>query len=358
MKYNTSFSISDRKISKDSPTYFIADIAANHDGDLERAKELIYQAAEAGAEAAKFQHFTAKTIVSDEGFKALGNQQSHQASWKKSVFEVYQDASINRDWTPILKETCDKAGIHFFTSPYSYELVDEVDPFVPAYKIGSGDITWDGIIERIAKKNKPVILACGASNILEVHHAVNVALKNNADFALLQCNTNYTASVENFKHINLNVLKSFQLYYPEMIIGLSDHTPGHSTVLGSVALGARIVEKHFTLSNDLEGPDHKFSMTPKTWRDMVDRTRELEAALGDGFKKIENNEIETAVLQRRSIRASRDIHEGEVLDLENVEFLRPCPEDGLPPSEFSNIKGKKILGSVSKGEHIRWNNLN
>ena len=148
-------------IGKDHPTYFIADIAANHDGDLERAKELIHLCAEAGADAAKFQHFTASTIVSDQGFKSLGGQQSHQSKWKKSVFDIYKDASIAQDWTPILKETCSKAGITFLTSPYSYELVDKVDDFLSAYKIGSGDITWLGIVEYIASKGKPVLLASG-----------------------------------------------------------------------------------------------------------------------------------------------------------------------------------------------------
>ena len=155
--------IQDRKIGSNHPTYFIADIAANHDGNLERAKSLIYLAAEAGANAAKFQHFKAETIVSDYGFKNLGQQQSHQAKWKKSVFEVYQDASLSLRWTEALKRTCDDAGITFFTSPYARDLVDHVDPYVPAYKIGSGDITWIEMIEYIASKKKPYILASGAS---------------------------------------------------------------------------------------------------------------------------------------------------------------------------------------------------
>ena len=166
---NSVIEIHGKKIGKDFSTYFIADIAANHDGDLERAKDLIYLCAEAGADAAKFQHFTANTIVSDYGFKSLGSQQSHQKKWKKSVFDIYKDASLNQNWTPILKETCDKAGITFFTSPYSFELVDKVDNFLSAYKIGSGDITWLDIVDYIASKKKPVFLATGASNIDEVH---------------------------------------------------------------------------------------------------------------------------------------------------------------------------------------------
>ncbi|MEN0057474.1 MAG: N-acetylneuraminate synthase family protein, partial [Bdellovibrio sp.] len=160
---NSEFVIQNRRIGLNHPTYFIADVAANHDGDLERAKDLIYMCAEAGADAAKFQHFSAKTIVSDFGFRSLGNKQSHQSTWKKSVFDVYNDASLNLDWTGVLTETCKKAGIHFFTSPYSFELVDFVDPHVPAYKVGSGDITWFEIIEHMAKKQKPMFIATGAS---------------------------------------------------------------------------------------------------------------------------------------------------------------------------------------------------
>src|SRR5262249_4757671 len=155
--------IQGKKIGLSHPVYFIADIAANHDGDLSRAKDLIYLARESGADAAKFQHFAAETIVSDYGFRSLGAQQSHKAKVSKSVFDVYKEASLDVDWTPVLKETCDKAGITFFTSPYSFELVDKVDPFIPAYKIGSGDITWLDIIEYMAAKKKPLILATGAS---------------------------------------------------------------------------------------------------------------------------------------------------------------------------------------------------
>jgi len=168
--------IEDKIIGKDHPTYFIADVAANHDGDLERAKELIYLCAEAGADAAKFQHFTANTIVSDQGFKSLSIQKSHQSKWKKSVFDIYKDASIDQDWTPILKETCSKAGITFLTSPYSYKLVDKVDDFLSAYKVGSGDITWLGIIDYIASKGKPVLLASGASTQDEVDAAMATLL--------------------------------------------------------------------------------------------------------------------------------------------------------------------------------------
>ncbi len=349
--------IEGKAIGKNQPTYFIADVAANHDGDLGRAKELIYLCAEAGADAAKFQHFTADTIVSDEGFKSLGGQQSHQLKWKKSVFDVYQDASIDQDWTPILKETCDKAGITFLTSPYSYELVDKVDDFLSAYKIGSGDITWLGIVDYIASKGKPVLLASGASTMDEVDIAMSTLLNRTDDIVLMQCNTNYTASLKNFKYINLNVLKAYGKKYPDTILGLSDHTPGHATVLGAVTLGARVIEKHFTDDTTREGPDHKFSMDFNAWKDMVDRTRELENSLGIQTKKVEDNELETVILQRRAIRIKKDLVIGDVIREDDLEFLRPCPKDALPPYELDKTLGKRVTKDIKSGDYIKWINI-
>lgn len=352
-----TLNIAGRLIADNQPTYFIADIAANHDGDLERAKDLIYKAAEAGADAAKFQHFKAATIVSDKGFKALGSQQSHQSRWKKSVFEVYQDASVPLQWTITLKETCDKAGIAFFTSPYDKELVDHVDPYVPAFKIGSGDITWLEIIEHIASKQKPYIIATGASSMDEVQRAVDVGLKINSRLALLQCNTNYTANLENFKFIQLNVLHCYRAMFPGLVLGLSDHTLGHSSVLGAVSLGARMIEKHFTDDTEREGPDHGFSMSPVSWRDMVNATRELENALGTGIKRVEENERDTVVLQRRSLRASGDLPSGTKLGREHLIALRPCPTDAISPDKVEQILGRTLRQAVKGGESIKWNDL-
>lgn len=350
------FNIGARQIGPEHPCYFIADIAANHDGNLERAVELIHLAAEAGADAAKFQHFSAKTIVSDRGFKAL-ERQSHQAAWKKSVFEVYQDASVSLDWTPALVAACAQAGVSFFTSPYDFALVDAIDPFVPAFKIGSGDITWLEMIEHIARKGKPYILACGASTMAEVDRALAAGRAHNPQIALLQCNTNYTASLENFGYVNLRVLETFRARFPDLVLGLSDHTPGHATVLGAVALGASIVEKHFTDDTRRDGPDHRFSMDPVTWRDMVERTRELEAALGDGTKRVEANEAQTVVLQRRALRAARALPAGTRLSAGDVVPLRPCPAAGLPPSRAAEVLGKRIRRALAEGDLVALTDL-
>lgn len=346
--------IGGRWVGGDNPTYFIADISANHDGELDRARMLIQMAAEAGADAAKFQNFRASKIVSDHGFRSMGSQQSHQATWKKSVFEVYQDASIPFEWTPILKEQCDQLGIHYFSSPYDFGAVEMLEPYVPAYKIGSGDITWLEMLRHIAEKGLPVILATGAASIEDVQRAVDEILPINSELILMQCNTNYTASLENFDHIHLNVLKTYASLYPELVLGLSDHTPKHATVLGGVALGARAIEKHFTDDNGRIGPDHPFSMDPVSWREMVDRTRELERALGSPDKRVAENEIETLVVQQRCLRAAIDIQAGDVLSREMIDVLRPAPDGAIRPYEIELLIGKKAIKHIPAGAEIRW----
>ncbi len=348
--------IAGRRLGRDHPTWFVADIAANHDGDLERAKHLIALAAEAGADAAKFQNFEAETIVSDVGFRRLGGL-SHQATWHRSVAEIYGDASLDLGWTPILRDECERAGIEYFTSPYSLEIVDAVDPYVRVFKIGSGEITWPELIERVAAKGKPVLLACGASELAEVDTAVERVLRKNDQLVLMQCNTNYTGSLENLHHVNLRVLETFRDRYPGLVLGLSDHTPGHATALGAVALGARVVEKHFTDDRSRVGPDHPFSLTPAEWREMVDRTRELEAALGDGVKRVEANERETVVLQRRALTARRDIAAGETIADADVVPLRPCPVGAATPAERAQVVGKTAAAAIAAGEPILWSSL-
>lgn len=348
--------IGKRTISLNDPTYFVADISANHDGSLERARLLIRLAAEAGADAAKFQNFRAPKIVSDYGFRALG-QLSHQAKWKRSVFDVYKSASIPWDWTDPLKTECEEAGIDYFSTPYDIEAVDMLDPYVEVFKIGSGDITWIEMLEKIASKRKPVLLAAGASDIGEVQRAVEVITSTNRQLSLMQCNTNYTGSMENFRHIHLNVLKTFQTMFPELVLGLSDHTPGHTTVLGAVALGARTIEKHFTDDTTREGPDHPFSMDPRTWRDMVQRTRELELALGFPRKQVAENEKETIVVQRRCVRAARDLPEGAVLTRDMLDVLRPAPAGSVPASEINKLIGRRLRSALSTGQAFSWTSV-
>ncbi|WP_405574683.1 N-acetylneuraminate synthase family protein [Winogradskyella sp. Asnod2-B02-A] len=340
------------KIVDNNTLYFIADIGANHNGSLEKAIELIHLVKEAGADAAKFQNFSAKKIVSKLGFENMKGKLSHQSNWEKSVFEVYEDASINKDWTPILKAECDKVGLDYFTSPYDFESVDLVDPFVELYKIGSGDASWLEIIDYVLGKGKPTLLATGACDLEDVERMMKLALSKTNDIVLMQCNTNYTGSAENFKFCNLNVLKAYKEMYPNTMLGLSDHTSGHATVLGSIALGARVIEKHFTDNNDQVGPDHGFAMNPSTWRDMVDRSYELLAALGDGVKRVEDNEKQAYIVQRRCICAASNLKAGHVLSKEDLEPLRPIGEGGYQPYQLEELIGKELKKDIVFGEHF------
>jgi sialic acid synthase SpsE len=348
--------INNRTIN-DKCLYFVADIGANHDGSIERAFRLIELAKEAGADAAKFQNFKAERIVSAEGFASLGGI-GHQKGWKKSVFETYTDASVSDAWTAQLKAKCDEVGIDYFTSPYDFEAVEHVAPYVDVYKIGSGDITWLEIIQHIGRQGKPVLIATGAADMKDVERAMSALQKVNTQIVLMQCNTNYTTDPDKFRHVNLNVLRTFSKRYPQYLLGLSDHTFGHATVCGAVALGARVIEKHFTDDNDRTGPDHKFAMTPLTWRTMVDTANQVLQALGDGVKRIEENEVDSRVVQQRSLHAKCEISAGTVISMELFESLRPCPGNALRPFELEQILGCTIKVPMIRGEQLTRAHVN
>ena len=343
--------------NKNSETYFIADIAANHDGSLKRAKKLIRLAAEAGANAAKFQNFKAETIVSDYGFKSLKNKLSHHSKWKKSVYQVYKDAELPLGWTNELKETCNKYNIDYFTAPYDLKMIPYLNKFVPAWKVGSGDITWHENILSMAKTNKPILIATGASNLDEIDIILKKVLKLNKQIVLMQCNTNYTASEKNYNYINLNCLKTFKKKFPNVALGLSDHTYGSETVLGAIALGAKFIEKHFTDKNSLDGPDHKFSMNPETWINMIESTRKLEKSMGIETKKIEENEKQTVILQRRSIRVNKKLKAGDIILEKDLTYLRPCPKSGLAPYQKKLIINKKLKKNIKFHHAIKLHDV-
>jgi len=380
-------------ISKKDPVYFIADIASNHNGDLSKAKELIHACSESGVNAVKMQNFTAKTIVSDYGFKNLNEIKTHQSGWETSVYDSYDAASIPLDWTLELKELSQKLGMDYFTSPYSPELTEAVAPHVSAFKLGSGDITWHEQINLMSTLNKPLLIATGASTLKEVEMAVEVAVKNTQELILMQCNTNYTATKnepkknteDRFSNINLKVLETYSKIWPEMLLGLSDHTLGHLTVLAAVGLYDCVtVEKHFTLDSSQKGQDHSFSMMPSEWQEMVERTTQLKSAIsekdsfesryqkvqslsedseylpliiGNGIKEISKNELNTSVVQRRSIRAKYDLKKGQIIGRDQLEILRPCPKDALPPYKLGQLIGKRLLQDMQQGEYFKSGNL-
>ena len=353
----TTIAIGERLIGDDYPTYTIADVGANHDGSLDRAKMLIRMAAESGADCAKFQTFSADKIVSDEGFKRLGRL-SHQASWKKSVYDVYKDASMPREWIPELAAMCKECGIDFASTPYDREALDLLLPHMPFVKIGSGDITWLDFLGFVAERGKPVILSTGASTIGEVDAAMQVL--SGCPMVLCQCQTSYTGDdEENLKHVNLRVLNTYRAMYPNATLGLSDHTHSRATVAGAVALGARVIEKHFTDDCTREGPDHRFALRPNEWRDMVTTIRQLESALGSPRKSITAVEKATVVMQRRGLYATRTLECGDRVDIDDIAVLRPGPTDfdAVPISKLNDIVGRQVSIRITEGEPIIWGYL-
>lgn len=355
MQAEPHFSIGARKLGHNDPTYFIADIGANHDGSLERAKRLIFLAAEAGSDAVKFQHFRADHIVSDRGFLDLGAQTAHQAAWDKPVYEVYREASLPWTWTEQLWRTAQDCGVEFMSTPYDLEAVNHLEPFVNAYKIGSGDVNWFELLEAVGVTRKPVILATGASSLEEVEAAVS--LLDSSTLAVLQCNTNYTGDESNIDHVNLRSLATFQHRFPSVLPGLSDHTKSESVAVGAVALGARIIERHFTDDDSRSGPDHNFALTPGEWARMVAAVRELERSLGNGAKVVMPNEVDSRIVQRRCIRAGADISEGSIIERAHLAVLRPAPDGSIPPSLLDDVVGRVASRDLQSGEHLTWADL-
>ena len=239
------------------------------------------------------------------------------------------------------------------SAPYDFEAVDLMEELgVDFYKIGSGDITWLEILDYIARKNKPVILATGASTLAEVEEAVAVIAKaGNKDLALLQCITNYPSKIES---ANINVLKTYQEKFGA-ITGYSDHTPGDVVVLGAIALGGKVIEKHFTLDKNDKGPDHPHSMNPEEFAAMVARIRQMEAALGSGTKEVVAEEAETVIVQRRGLYAKSAIKQGEAFRAENIIELRPAL--GLLPKDKKNVLNKKAGRDIASGEPIKWDDV-
>ncbi len=345
--------IANRWIGEGEPAYLIAEIGSNFDGSIKRAKMLIDLAKECGADAAKFQCFKAEQIVSKEGFENLKG--GFQSKWKKPVFEVYRDAEFPREWHKELRDYTVSQGLDFISAPYDPEAIDMVDALdVPFHKIGSGDITWHEVLRRFARKGKPIVLATGASTLAEVDEAVQVIKsEGNDQIVLLQCVTNYPSK---FESANIRAMKAMGDMF-DVPVGYSDHTPGSVVPLGAVALGACMIEKHFTDDKSRNGPDHPFAMDGKDFKEMADSIRKLEKALGKPHKELYEEESLTVVLQRRCLRAARALKKGETLTEEMIDVLRPAPKEALVPKYKEVIIGQELKVSMKKGDPFTWGHV-
>lgn len=344
--------IGNRYVGEGHPTYIIAEIGANFDHDINKAKRLIDAAKESGADCAKFQSFISEKIVSGQGFSRMTLKGVH-GSWGKPVDEIFKEAEFPREWHKEISEYCNKIGIDFSTSPYDYEAVDLcVELNVPFIKIGSGDITWHEILQYMASKNKPLILATGDATLSEIDEAIRVIEETgNKNLILLQCITNYPSKIES---ANINVLKTYQTAF-NVLTGYSDHSPGIVVALGSVALGGCVIEKHFTLNKKDKGPDHPHSMDVTEFKTMVNCIRELENAMGSSRKVVVEEESETVVVQRRCLYAKNFIEKGHLITENDIDVLRPAL--GIPPKFKQYIIGKVANQKIEKGQPLFWENF-
>lgn len=338
--------IGGREVGNNKPCYIIAEIGSNFDGSILRAKKLIDLAKDCGADAVKFQCFSTDKIISKQGFEGLSL--GFQAKWGKSVYEVYKNAEFPRDWHAELFEYTAEKGLHFLSTPYDTKAVDILDELgVPAFKIGSGDLTWHELLKYIAKKGKPVILGTGASTIGEIDEALKVVRKEgNNEIIVLQCVTNYPS---HFESANIRAMKAMGEMF-DVLVGYSDHTLGSIVPLGSVALGACVIEKHFTDDKTRRGPDHSFAMDGREFKEMVNGIRTLEESLGSSIKDLYEEERETVILQRRCLCAAGDIPKGSKITEGMVDVLRPLAKDALNPKFKDIILGLEVKVDMKKGD--------
>lgn len=352
LDFNQEIKLGNRTIGANYPTYFIAEIGGNFDGDIEKAKRLIKAAKEAGADCAKFQTFTAETIVSEGGFSKMTLHGVH-GSWGRTVSEVFKDVEFPMEWHEELAAYCQEVGIDFSTSPYFKEAVDLCEEMkLPFIKIGSGEITWLEMIEYIASKGIPIMLATGDATMAEIDEAVRTIEKTgNKNLVLMQCITNYPSKIES---ANVNVLKTYQNAFG-CLTGYSDHSPGHVVALASVVLGGRVIEKHFTLNKKDKGPDHPHSMEPDEFKLMVESVREVEKAMGSTRKEVVEEEGETVFVQRRCLYAKKDLKAGQIISEEDIDVLRPAL--GIPPKYKQTIIGKKINKDIPARDPIFWEDI-
>lgn len=361
-KISSRIKIGSRFVGEGYPTYIICEVGSNIDGNLKRAKRMAKLARDLGADAYKIQSFTTEKIVSKVGFTNL--QISFQSRWDKPVVEVYKKAETPKAWILEISEYCKKIGIDFFSSPTDIEAVDLLEKVNPvAHKIGSGEIDNFDFLEHLAKTNKPLIISCGSSTLDEIDLALKtVRAGGNKKIVLLQCVTNYPSSISdaNIKAM-IELGKKFNV-----LVGYSDHSIGTggggddplngiTVPIAAVALGAHVIEKHFTDDRKRKGPDHSFAMDPDGFKKMVDGIRAVEKALGDGRKRLMPSEKQTVIIQRRGIYAFSDIKKGEKLTREKIIYLRPAL--GLRPIMTKAILGKVAKRNIFEGEVIKHNDF-
>ena len=331
----------------------IAEAGVNHNGDILLAKKLIDAAVDAGADIVKFQSFKAKRLVSKKARKA--EYQTKNIGGNETQFKMLSDLELSFDQAKKLNSYCKSKNIIFCSTPFDIESLNELNQInIPFIKIPSGEITNYPFLDKISKIRKPIILSSGMSNLDEIKNAINILTSGNIqkdDITVLHCNSEYPTPM---KDVNLNAMKTISKDLG-VKVGYSDHTLGIEIPIAAVALGACVIEKHFTIKRTLEGPDHKASLEPNELKKMIKSIRNIEKAMGDGIKKPSDSEIKNIEIVRKSIHLLKDVKKGEIIKDSNLIMLRPG--DGISPILLNQVIGKKIKKHFFAGHKLNLNDF-
>lgn len=326
-------------------TFIIAEAGVNHNGNIDLAMELIDKATWAGVDAVKFQTFTADKLTTKTAQKA---DYQNKTTSEKSQYEMLKKLELKTKDFKLLKDYCDQKNIQFMSSPFDLDSIDLLNEIgLDIWKIPSGEITNYTYLKKIAELNQKIIMSTGMANLSEIESALDLLKENGAtDISVLHCNTEYPTPM---KDVNLRAMLTIKEAF-KVNVGYSDHTKGVEVPIAAVALGAGVIEKHFTLNNSMEGPDHKASLETEELKTMVDSIRNIENALGNGIKKPSKSESKNKEIARKSIVASKGIEKGELFTEENLTIKRPG--DGINPMQWPNVLGKKAKRDFSFDELI------
>ena len=343
--------IEDRIISNDSPTFIIAEVGANHNGDLKLAKKCIDAAALCGVDAVKFQTYTTEELLSHkEAIVTIGQN----GEITQTLKELFDNVTLKREIHKEIYDYAKSKGLICFSTPFSVEgvaFLEELDN--PIYKIASSDVNYVDMLEVIGATKKPVFLSTGKCTLPEMDMAIELLQKSGTtDLCLLHCIANYPSKMEN---MNLNVIKTLKQMYPEFIIGFSDHSLGITAALGAICFGAKIIEKHFTINKNLDGPDHWFSMDPNDMKNLVIGIRDLEVAFGTQRKILAQNEVPEKYWATRSLHINKDLKAEDIINKEDLDMLRPGY--GISPFDRDKVIGIKLAKDIKKGTVLEWAHL-
>lgn len=346
-----NFKIKNRHIGKEYDPFIVAEISANHNGDIEIAKQSIISAKNSGADAVKLQTYTPDTMTinsnNDEFIIKDG-------LWRgKNLYKLYQEAYTPFEWHKDLFELANKIDIICFSTPFDESAVDLLESLdAPAYKVASFEVTDLTLLSYIAKTKKPVIMSTGMANLDEINEAVQTLLDNGtSELAILHCVSGYPTDP---KYANLKTICDLQERY-KCVIGLSDHTLSNSTAIASIPLGASIIEKHFIIDKTLGGPDSSFSITPSQLKDLKISTSEAHSAIGNISYDLKGEEA-NMIKFRRSLYATKDIKAGELFNTKNIKRIRPGY--GIEPKFYDYVIGKTASKDIKFGTALTWNLIN